>query len=193
MIKKTLQCATLGALMCAMSMAAQANLITNGDFETDSFNGWSVSANATGVESSFDGFVAESGSYFAALGDTTNSFPYGTISQTLSTTAGQTYNLGYWLASDGATPNYFDASWNGSIISSSALTNIPSSGYVHYQFTVTGTGSDTLTFNEQNYHSYLALDNVSLTSSSASVPEPGTLALLGLGLAGMAVRRKSAS
>lgn len=60
-----------------------------------------------------------------------------------------------------------------------------------YNFTVPGSASNNLSFNHLgNDNIGILLDNVSVTS----VSEPGTLALLGLALAGLAtVRRKKSA
>ena len=181
--------AALAALVATGAQAA--NLLVNGGFETGDFTGWTVNVNNTGVTSSFDGEVPHSGNYFAYLGDTDTTYPFGTLSQTVADVSGQNLTLSYWLESDGQLPNYFDANWNGTLVAGSALTNVPDQrpNYVEYTFNVVGTGSDTLLFHEQNIPAYWALDDVSLT---AGVPEPATWALLmiGLGAIGYAVRRR---
>jgi PEP-CTERM motif len=178
--------ALAGLLACWGASGAHADLVTNGGFETGDFTGWTVSANATGVEPiGILGYTTHSGNYYAALGDTTGSYPYGTLSQTITDTAGQTLTLSYWLASNGTQPSYFDATWDGTTLPGSIVTNLPTQPYTEYSFTVTTTGSDVLLFPEQNIPNYLALDDVSLTPGSSSVPEPISIVLFGTGLFGL--------
>jgi hypothetical protein len=172
--------------MLALSASPAAAQVTNGGFETGDFTGWTVNSGFTTVEGAgYQGYSPEEGSYFAALGNV--DFP-GTVSQDVATSPGTAYTLSYYLASDGGTPNYFSASWDGTEIAGSILTDLGVQNYALYQFTVLGTGSDTLTFNAQNNPGYLALDNVSL---STGVPEPATWAmmLIGFGAVGVAIRR----
>jgi hypothetical protein len=195
MMMKILPTAAAAIALAAFSPASAANLITNGGFETGDFTGWTVAAGATGVVAGgFNGHPAHSGNFFAALGDTSGSFPFGTLSQTISTVSGQLYTLKYFLASDGELPNYFDANWNGVLVTGSLLSNLPDSrpNYTQYSFTVTGTGSDTLLFHEQNVPAYLALDDVSLEAVSSAVPEPATwmMMVFGFGIAGFAMRSR---
>lgn len=171
------------ALAIGLGASAQAaNLIVNGGFETGDFTGWTVVENNTGVETTgYDGLYPHSGTYFAALG---NVGCCGTISQTVSDTAGEALTLTYFHMSDGGTPNYFETDWDGVAIAGSIINNAPDqrgSGYVEYQFDVTGTGSDTLQFVERNDPSYDALDDVSLTGA---IPEPASWAMMMLGLFG---------
>ncbi len=173
----------VAALLMASS-AAQADLVTNGGFETGDFTGWTVTNdNLSFVYSSDPLYGPHGGTYEALLGAYGTD---GTLSQTVSDVAGQTLHLVYWIASDGSAPNDFSATWNGSVIAGSALSDIAKSGYVEYTFNVLATGSDILAFNERNDSGFLSLDDVSLTA----VPEPGTLALLGVGLAGFGAFRR---
>jgi hypothetical protein len=79
----------------------------------------------------------------ALLGDDTGT---GSVSQSITDTAGQDYTLTYFLASMGDTATTFSAAWDGVTLPGSQLTN-PNSNFA-YVFTVPGTGTDTLTFHE---------------------------------------------
>jgi hypothetical protein len=190
-VKFPLAGAALALALAFGATGAQAatNLLTNGDFETGDATGWTVTGVDVGVVGSgFDGMNAESGNYFMALG--TVGVP-GTISQTVSDTAGQALVLNYYYMSSGNAPSSFAADWDGVQIAGSAVSDAPASGYVDYQFNVTATGSDTLTFLERDDPAFDALDNVSLTPTAA-VPEPATWAMLILGVAmvGFTARRR---
>jgi Protein of unknown function (DUF642) len=92
------------------------------------------------------------------------------ISQTLSTSIGQEYELSFHLANDngGLTPV---SSFNASVGGTQALsfTNLPDQPYVAYQFTFVASGSQTpLTFFGSNDNSCLELDDVAVQA----VPEP---------------------
>ncbi len=153
---------------------ARANLITNGGFETGDFTGWTAAPTTLVTTAPFGNFSPHSGTHFAALG----SLSLGTLSQTINDVAGQSYTLAMYLGSDGGLPNQFIVQWNGATLSdqSSLLdTRGNSSQYNLLTFTVTGTGTDTLTLFEQNGPGFLALDDVSLNATST--PEPSTLVL----------------
>jgi hypothetical protein len=186
----------IGALAAAVMLtfgvtaSAQANLLTNGDFETGDFTGWNVAANYTDVVSTSSTLGGpQSGNYFAALGSVGS---LGTVSQTVATSAGQNYDLSYWFASDGYGPNYFDVLWNGAQIGASAENNVGKFGWTPFNFTVVGTGTDTLTFQERNDTAYQGLDHVSLALTSVPVPSAAWLFGSGLlGLVGAARKRKA--
>jgi hypothetical protein len=172
----------------------RADLIVNGGFETGDFAGWTINANSTAVVSNHDNFLPHSGQYFAILGN----YPgLGMLSQDISDTAGQNYDLSMWVGSDGNRPNEFKVEWNNTVLYDQ--TNLPdtrsnSDQYNLWSFTVAGTGSDTLTLFEES-RNFLALDDVSLSPKAASaVPEPSNLTLFCMASVGFAalarVRRK---
>ena len=140
---------------------AAGNLVTNCGFETGSFSGWTTSnLNATlAATAGFDNLNPNSGTCFAALGNVGSD---GTISQTLATVIGQSYNISFYFASDGATPNDFAASFGSDLLYSNA--NVPAFGYQLFSFTDTATSTSTvLSFAERNDPAYQALDDISVT------------------------------
>jgi len=185
----------IAVAVCVASAPATfaQNLLTNGSFETADFTGWSTGGNfeATGVTSGafYDYTGAQDGIYYAYLGPVGSD---GTLSQTVTDVAGAQYTISFWFASVGDNPSDFSAYWDKTTLLS--LTN-PNTGsaWTEYTYTVTGTGSDNLTFAFRDDPAFMALDNVSVTENSGqSVPEPSSLLMLGTGVLGLGgvVRRK---
>jgi len=175
----------LATVALIASVAAHANIVTNGGFETGNLAGWTQFGDTsfTGV----DNQSPQSGVFAAFAGP---SAPGG-IFQTLATTPGRSYTVDFWLMNEAdvlgqVTPNAFAFSWGGA--PKLTLTNAAASGYTHYSFILLATSASTdLRFTFQHGPAFWDLDTV-----SAVVPEPGTLALVALaGLAALARRRRT--
>jgi hypothetical protein len=186
MMMRKLVPGSLALVVCAVlsgPVLAAGNLVTNPGFETGDFTGWTLSGNTpdnTVVESvGFDSWLPHGGDFFAALGaqDSDN-----TLSQTIATTAGQSYTFSWFLGSDGSTPSDFAAFWNGSTVVSLVdapatpgySKGTPTASYAFYSFTEVATGASTvIQFNSRNDVNFWALDDVSVSA----VPEPSSLVL----------------
>ena len=165
------------ALVFPCSSAVAQELVVNGGFETGDFTGWTQFGDGgfTGVtDVNGFGIPPHGGTFLSYYGPTG---AIGGITQTVATTAGQTYNLSYWLQNLGGTPNEFQLSWEGNLVND--IVNAPGdTDWVNYTATLTATVSgSTLSFGFFDPPSYILMDDVSLMG--ASVPEPTTWALFG--------------
>jgi len=205
-------CAVLvsGALV---ALPAQANLLTNGSFELGAFVnqgndtmslaagstviiGWTVVTDTTawiGPTNPF-GLSASDGSFFLDLTNYQAGSPFAGMSQVIATTPGATYELSFDLGSSTfwGRPDAITASAAGT----SATFTSPLTGtnndwqHVSMQFTASSSSTTVLLQGVAGIN-YIGLDNASVDLvSGPTVPEPGALALLGLGLAGMQLARK---
>jgi hypothetical protein len=175
----------LTLLLLSATGPARGDFITNGGFETGDFTGWTLSSGTAVVS----GAAAHTGNFGAML---TTSGAEGSLSQTVTTPTGSPLTLTFFLASDGVTPNHFQVSFGGKQLLN--LPNIPQQNFTEYQFSVTpSSASNLLQFKFHDDKGSLSLDDVSLTGAHIdTAPEPGSLALLGIGgvfLGGFARRR----
>jgi hypothetical protein len=177
--------------MVGTAALAQVN---NGSFETGDFTGWTVSGDTAfvgvcNVTNCSGGFAPEDGNfaaYFGPVGDT------ATISQNIATTPGDSYALSFYLANPvGGIPNYFNVTFGSSSFSFSNFG--VAFGWQQFTLTTMATSNETpLSFTFRNDPSYWFLDNVSVSQSGGTIPEPGTIVLFGSGILGIAgiARRK---
>jgi hypothetical protein len=157
------------ALFLLAGFGATAGVV-NGGFETGDFTGWTQSGNTSYTSVTTGSTYAHSGTYGAQLGPAGS---LGYLSQTLSTTVGTSYLLSVWLDSpDGATPNEFLVSWNGSTLLDE--TNLTAFGWTNLRFVVSATGTSTiLQFGFRDDPTSLGLDDISVVPSALTLTRSG--------------------
>ena len=189
-LKKAAACGVLAAGLSA-SMAAHANLVTNGDFETGDFSGWTASIDP--VWDGVDSNAPQAGTFAAFFGNPAGT---STISQTLATVAGTTYNINFWLMAEAdatgvSAPNSFSFEWDGAA-GAPAIVDSGPFGYTHFGYQlVASSASTTLAFSFSDDVAFWDFDSVDVT---AAAPEPTSLALVLGALGGLvAVRRRQSA
>jgi hypothetical protein len=187
MLRRSLVTAVAVCLIAASAGSARANLITNGNFATGDFTGWTVSGNGIGIDPFFPNTGDTYDAYFSAGTTDQNS---RVLSQSIATIAGASYNLSFALFNEGGlSGDSFTVSFGGF---SDTITGDQASPffdginlYTSEAFAIPGgfitDPSTVLSFEGLNavgadWH----LDDVSLTPA-ANVPGP----IVGAGLPGM--------
>lgn len=169
------------ASTCSLLHTAPAqavNLIVNGNFQTNSFSGWTLTGDtaATFIGAGDNGSSAVANLGTNAASPITAPPTSGFLSQSIATTNNTRYRLQYDLLSFGDIPSLFETRINNVVRFSQ--TNIPRSASVTTTtFDFTGTGSSTaIEFKFQDVPGYFQLDNVSLDlAPPVAVPEPFTI------------------
>jgi len=170
--------------LCAISTASAANVVLNPGFETGDMTNWATTSWSIGTGNSY------TGSYYAYTGCVGQNCITGTaaqqasLSQTLATTAGQTYTLTFEFMTLYGTPNELDVLWNGTSVldlgPGGTLGVVPAYTLYTVSNLSATSSSSTLTFLGRQDLYYDALDNVDVElSGTGGVPEPSTWLLMG--------------
>ncbi len=185
----------------ANATANAQNLAGNPGFEQGPANTapWLFS----GIAHMSDGANSHTGDYEAQFSGSGADF--GSVSQSILTTIGQQYLVDFWATSDGysASPgfgNELDAFFGtGELTLTNAdlgpLNGTTRAGYTEHSFDFTATSTSTLlSFSGSDGYGNMWVDDVSVTAATVGTPEPGSIVLLGIGIAGLCVivRRRKA-
>lgn len=186
------------AVMCASFVAPQAmaNIVQNGGFEAGAtswtLSGMFLQSNAqyahTGTKTVATGCVGH------ACVSTLNSGAF--LRQDLATEAGVSYDLSFFVGENSGATSEMSVFWNGVQIAdilnpaNRTLPAVPFGGMVQYTFAnlLANNTTTSLEIHGRQDPGAIYFDDVSVNASA--VPEPASLALVGLGLLGLATARR---
>ena len=200
----------IGALVLgiAFALSAHAQLVTNGDFETGDFTGWTLNPALTEDPWTIENGGAYTGTFFASTGcvgeacigsDSLSTTNY--LYEDLSTVVNATYTVSFAFASGGiggeegggssqlpasttrsaATEEELLATFGGVTVVD--LVDVANRDFGFYSQNIVASSTTTrLEFQDREDPGFSGLDDISVTLAGTATPEPGTT-LLGLGAA----------
>ena len=188
------------AVLMGPLAAHAAPAITNGSFETGDLTGWSGTATTDGF-----GYNPFGTTYGSGMDGTHWMWLSGqhererTLAQTVSgLSIGTAYRISFIMASESGNSDQLNFSLDGgpqTLFTAPPITSTFWDNWVEktYDFTASAS-SATLQFSSFGLNAAafdVGLDNVRIAANGANpIPEPGSLALVGLGLAGLVLGKR---
>jgi hypothetical protein len=187
---------TLAALALCFCGAANANVLVNGNFEAG-LTGWTMTGVGTVAHPVyFGGGTAAANGAFMAVFNQGDQPGNAVLSQSFGTVAGHTYHVTFDYGTNNGTTQQINAvvaAADHSVLSN-ALYGAPGPQLKGFSFDFTAADAlSTLQFKDRSSNWTIStdglLDNVVVTDTNP-VPEPASVALLTLGLAGIGALRR---
>ena len=197
---KHLHLCLAAAATLAMVAPARANIVANPSFECGTSPWVSVLGGGGNDPWSVQPGTGHTGTHLMLTGCSIASCADPNTGarfyQDLTTVVGTVYDLTFWIQSTGGPPDEYRVYWDGTLVDD--IVNQPfTNNFVQFTvnaLTVTST-TTRLLFTGFQGPGIVEVDDVDVEArANVATPEPATLALLGLGLAGLGVvRRKRAA